>query len=169
MVFFRVKKIKGNDYAYLVENEWKRKSSKQKVKGYLGRGFKFNLVNDDSFSSFKKIGNMENYVKEKKQNEIIFDLIEWELFKNGVNKEEFQVDLSSHKVQKNKKDVVLLINDGFMCGLTLKNLFNFKPSGDEQDDGFLLARAFVETGIKIPQEIFIGLFGKLYIRQEGQF
>ena len=33
MAFFRIKKIKGNEYVYLVENEWKKKSSRQKSKG----------------------------------------------------------------------------------------------------------------------------------------
>lgn len=55
-----------------------------------------------------------------------------------------------------------LINNGYMCNLTLKNLFGFKAEDDEETDGYRLARAFVEAGIKVPQEIFVGIFGKLY-------
>ena|SRR3989338_1671407 len=162
MAFFRIKKIKGKEYAYIVENEWKRKGSRQKVKGYAGRVHRFNLVNNASFSEHLKIEDAQSYIENNGNNRIINDLVEWELFKFGVSREEFLVDLSNKKIQKNKKNVALIVNDGFMCSLTLKNLFEFKPEGDEQTDGYRLARAFVEAGIKVPQEIFIGLFGKLY-------
>ena len=162
MTFFRIKKIKGKEYAYVVENEWHKKGSRQKVKGYLGRVYKFDLKNDFGFLEYSKIEDVHNYIENNNKSKIINDLIEWELFKFGINKEEFSIDLPNIKVQKNKRDIALLINDGFMCNLTLRNLFEFKPEGDEQTDGYRLARAFVEAGIKIPQDIFIGLFGKLY-------
>ena len=56
----------------------------------------------------------------------------------------------------------MFINDGFMCNLTLKNLLEFKAEGDEQNDGYRLARAFVEAGIKVPQDVFVSVFGKIY-------
>ena len=39
MVFVRIKKIKGNEYGYLVHNKRnkRKKTVKQKVKAYLGR------------------------------------------------------------------------------------------------------------------------------------
>ena len=162
MVFFRIKKIKGKEYAYVVENEWNRKGSRQKVKGYIGRAHRFDLKNNADFLEYSKIKDVYDYIESNNKNKIINDLIEWELFKFGINKEEFLIDLNNLKIQKNKKDVALLINDGFMCNLTFKNLLEFKPEGDEQTDGYRLARTFVEAGIKIPQDIFIGLFGKLY-------
>ena len=58
-----------------------------------------------------------------------------------------------------------MINDGYLCSLTLKNLLEFGPEGDEQQDGYRFARAFVEAGIKVPQGIFVALFGKLYNTQ----
>ena len=159
MAFFRIKKIKGKEYAYVVENEWKRKGSRQKVKGYIGRVYKFNLVNNIDFLQYHKIEDIQNYVENNDKNKIINDLIEWELFKFDIKKEEISIDLSNAKVQKNKKDVALLINDGFICSHTLKKLIELKSEGDEQLDGYNLARAFVEAGIKVPQEIFIVLFG----------
>lgn len=161
-MFFRVKKIKGKEYAYAVENEWKRNGSRQKVKGYLGRAYRFELKNNIGFVQFKKIENAEIYIKENEFKKIIRDLIAWELFKNDVGKDKFTIDLDGMKVRQNKKNVVLLMNEGFMCNLTLKNIFEFKPEGDESNDGYKLARAFVEAGIKVPQEIFVGLFGKLF-------
>lgn len=159
MVFFRIKKIKDKDYAYIVENHWKTNGSRQKVKGYIGRIYRFNLVNNVDFLEYLKIENIQNYIENNDKNKIINDLIKWELFKFGISNQEFSIDLNNIKIQKNNKDVVFLINEGFMCSLTLKNLLKFKPS-DEQIDGYRLARAFVEAGIKVPQEIFVGLFGK---------
>ena len=160
-MFFRIKKIKGKEYAYVVENEWKRKGSRQKVKGYLGRVYRFDLKKNVDFLQFIKNKNLEEYMNNNDNKKIINDLVEWELHKHNISKEEFLIDLNNAKIQKNKKNVVLLINDGFMCSLTLKNLLEFKPE-DEQTDGYGLARAFVEAGIKVPHEVFVGLFGKLY-------
>ena len=161
-MFFRIKKIKGREYAYVVENEWGRKGSRQRVKGYLGRVYRLSLSDDVGFLSFIKINAIEDYISNNEKNKIINDLIEWELFRFDIDKEEFLIDLNNKKIQKNKKNVVLLINDGFMCNLTLKNLLDFKTEGDEQTDGYRLARAFVEAGIKVPQEVFVGIFSKLY-------
>ena len=44
----------------------------------------------------------------------------------------------------------------------VKNLTEFKSEGDERSDGYRLARAFVEAGINVSQEIFVGLYQKLY-------
>ena len=162
MAFFRIKKIKGKDYAYIVENKWKQKGSRQKVKEYVGRVYRFNLMNNDDFLEYFKIEDVQNYIEINQKNKVINDLIEWELYKFNVNKNEFLIDLNSKKIQKNNKNVAFFINEGFMCGFTLKNLLDFKPEGDEQDDGYRLARAFVEAGIKVPQEVFIGVFGKIY-------
>ena len=162
MVFFRIKKIKGKEYAYIVENKWTRKTSRQKVKGYLGRAYRFDLTNNADFSEYFKIENFNDYIEINQKNKIISDLIEWELYRFNINKNEFSIDLNNKKIQKNDKNVAFLINEGFMCGFTLKNLLDFKPEGDEQDEGYRLARVFVEAGIKVPQEIFIGLFGKIY-------
>lgn len=161
MAFFRIKKIKNKEYAYVVENEWGEKGSRQKVKGYLGRAYRFDLKNNADFAEYSKIENVQNYVESNDKNIIIKDLIDWELFKFGVNKEEFTVEAGNATIQKNKKNIVLVVNDGFMCNLTLKNLLEFKPE-DEQTDGYRFARAFVEAGLKVPQEVFVGLFGKLY-------
>lgn len=162
MVFFRIKKIKGKEYAYTVENEWKKGGSRQKVKGYIGRAYRFNLMNNVDFLEYFKIENVQNYIESNEKNKIVNDLIEWEIFKFSINRQEFLIDLSNAKLQKNKKNVALLVNEGFMCSLTLKNLIEYKTEGDEQGDGYRLARAFVEAGINVPREIFIGLFSKLF-------
>ena len=164
-MFFRIKKIKGKDYVYIVENKWKHKGSRQKVREYIGRVYRFDLKTNIDFQQFMKIEDFESYINNTTKNQIIYDLIEWELYRFNINKEDFSIDLSNKKMQKKEKNVVLLINDGFMCNTTLKNLIEFRAV-DEQTDGYRLARAFVEAGIKVPQEVFVGLFSKLYKTQQ---
>ncbi|MBI2654064.1 hypothetical protein HYX02_04600 [Candidatus Woesearchaeota archaeon] len=160
-MFLRIKKIKGKEYGYIVKNEWKKRGSRQKVKGYIGRAYRFELKEYIEFMKHFNINDINNYIENNDKNRIINDLIEWELHKFGVDKEEFLIDVADMKIQKNKKDIILLLNEGYMCNLTLKSLIDFKPE-DEQTDGYRLARAFVEAGIKVPHEVFIGLFGKIY-------
>ena len=155
-MFFRIKKIKGKEYVYIVENEWKgKKGSRQKVKSYLGRAFRFQLKNDISFMDFLKIENYEAYIKDNKKNKIIKNLVEWEIYKFGISAD--SIDLDNFEFKKSKKTIVFLINEGFMCNLTLKNLIKI----DSEIDGYNLARSFIEAGIKVPQEVFIGIFGKI--------
>ncbi len=160
-MFFRIKKIRGNEYAYIVENEWKRKGSRQKVKAYIGRAYRFNLENDADFLKYFSIKDTNDYVKNNSKEKVVNDLIMWELFRFGIKKEEFLIDISKSSVKKNKRNAVLLLNEGFMCNLTLRNLLEFKPS-DPETDGYRLARAFVEAGIKIPEDIFVALCQKAF-------
>ena len=159
-MFFRIKKIKGKEYVYIVENKWQTKGSRQKVKGYIGRAYRFGLKNEIGFLQFIKAESLERYISNAQRHKIISDLVEWEIFKFGISRQEFSIDLNERVIQKNKKNAVFLVNDGFMCSLTLKNLLDFKAAGDEQKDAHLLARAFVELGIKVPKEVFIGLYEK---------
>ena len=161
-MFFRIKKIKGKEYSYVVESEWSRKGSRQKVKGYLGKVYRFSLLNEVDFLSYSKIENLQYYIDNNDKNKIINDLVEWEIYRFSISKKEFSINLNNAKIQKNNKNVVFLINEGFMCSYTLRNLFEFKSESDEQIDGYRFARAFVEAGIKVPQEIFVAIFGKLY-------
>ena len=87
MTFFRIKKIKGNEYVYRVENEWGGKSSRQKVKGYLGRAFRPDLKNNLVFNEFCKISDIEKYFKNNTTEKIIKDLIEWEIAMHAIEKE----------------------------------------------------------------------------------
>lgn len=166
-MFFRIKKVKGKEYAYLVHNKWRKKGPRQKVKEYLGRVHRFNLKNEISFLEHLKIESLNEYIEKNSRNRIIKDLVEWEIFKHDIDGKEFSVDLNEQNIQKDKSNVVLMINEGFLCNLTLKNLLQFKAEGDEQEDGYRLARSFVEAGIKVPREVFVGVFSKLYKTTQG--
>lgn len=160
MTFLRIKKIKGKEYVYSVENEWHKRTSRQKVKGYMGRAYRFPQAQNPKFLEFLKADDLPKYIESTEKNKILKDLVEWELFKFGINKSEFTIDLEQKEIKKNKKNVVLLINDGYMCNSTIKNLLEFELL-DEQTDGYRFARACVEAGLNVPQDVFIALFGKI--------
>ena len=162
MSFVRVKKIKGKEYAYLVENEWKRKGSRQKVKGYLGRAYRLSQANNTNFYEFINNKDIEKYVQGNDADKIIKDLIEWELINFNVDRNEFSIDLTNRTLQRHKKNAVLVMNEGFMCNHTISNLLDFRPEDNEGNGGYNFARTFVEAGISVPQDVFIGLFAKLY-------
>jgi hypothetical protein len=163
MSFIRTKKISGKEYAYLVSNKWykrrhkgKNKGPRQKVSKYLGRVYYFNKVNDKDFLTFKNIKDLEQYLKNNhnNKNQIFKDLVEWELFRHNVDKEEFTIDFGNKKIMKNNKMVSLRINEGFLNSFTLNRLFGLRSGSS-----YYLAKCFVEAGIEVPKEIFVGVFG----------
>lgn len=161
MSFIRVKKINGKEYAYLVENKWYKRGFKRKGRGprqkvgkYLGKVYSFTKADNIGFFEFNKIDNVESYIKSNAREQIIRELVEWELARHNISKEEFTIDFSSKIVSKGKKKVSLRINEGFLNSFTLARLFNMK-----RNEGYYLAKCFVEAGIEIPKEVFVGLFG----------
>jgi len=180
MSFIRTKKISGKEYAYLVENKWykrrhkgKNKGPRQKVSKYLGRVYFFDKIDDIDFYTFKKINvmkikdfqdtenlrfsrDLEQYLKKNRnnKNQIFKDLIEWESYRHSINKEDFTIDFSNKKILKGNKEVSLRMNEGFLNSFTLNRLFNLKSG-----DSYYLAKCFVEAGIEVPKEVFVGVFG----------
>ena len=166
-MFLRIKKVNNAKYAYLVDNKWYKrkgkgrgKGSRQKVKKYLGRIFEFERANDKEFLIFRNIDNIGDYIKNNEKNSIINDLIQWELFRHNIG-DEFDIDTLKGKVLKKDKEISLAMNEGFLNSYTLARLFNFKFDQDEQE-GYKFAQAFVEAGIDVPKDVFVGIFGKVY-------
>jgi len=161
MSFIRIKTIAGKDYAYLVENKWykrrhkgKNKGSRQKVSKYLGRVYHFDKVNDRDFLTFKNIDDLEQYLKNTEKNQVFKDLVEWELWRHNIDKTQYNIDFNNKKIMNGKKEVSLRMNEGFLSSFTLKRLFNINSN-----DSLYLAKCFVEAGIDIPKEVFVGVFG----------
>jgi len=165
-MFLRIKKIDGKEYAYIVQNKWKKnptgngkKGARQKVKGYLGRVFSFSRLNNAGFFESLSITDIEKYIKEKSKGQMISDLVFWEMKRHGVSKESIEFEKSS--IKRDNKPCCIKINEGMLCGYTLSNLFNFKLESDEREEGFRLAKAFVDAGIEVPKELFIGMYEKI--------
>ncbi len=164
MAYIRTKKIRkksGNCYVYcyLVENKWKKrlKNSRQKVMAFLGKLYEPKIVKDRDFSSFKSIADISSYVEQHTYKEIVQDLIEWELSRHDMGG--YSVD--EDKVTKNKHKAVIKMNEGYLCGYTVKKLLNFRFRDDEYEAGMAFARVFVDAGIKIPKQLFVLLFQKM--------
>ncbi len=170
MAFLRVKKIKGKEYCYLVENRWKRrKGARQRVKGYLGAVVRLSGKEIDFFK-FYDISDPDEFFKRKKALDVVKDVVIWELAKAGFkekgkmlvfDKEGIIFDKGKLKAFRNGNNVVLKMNEGHLCDFTLKKILSFEKSGDIEEDSVELARVFVDAGLNVPKEAFIAYFEKV--------
>jgi len=164
MVFIRLKNRVSNgknlDYAYLVENSYRRNGPKQKVKKYLGRIYKFDIVKD-----------VDIEVVDGSYKKLLSSLFDNELRKHGfVLKDnvyvcgECSVDLNNLKfwgIKGNK--IVIQINAGFICEYSLNELFNLNfNEGEEFKKGF--AKKLVLSGLDIKPEVFVELYKRLVVK-----
>ena len=178
-MFIRTKVIKGNKYAYLVENTWTQNGSRQKTVEYLGKICEITKITSILFEEFiKKLYNasIDEYFNNNNSKTIISDLICCELEKHGFSntlskyvliKNNIVADLIKPKFFKNNTsevgmDVVLKINNEYTCPYTIKQLLQLKINGDEQHCGQQLAEAIVAAGIVTEPDIFILFFEKVY-------
>ena len=163
MTFIRVKTIKGKQYAYLITNKWlkTKKMPKQKVVGYLGSAItppiKENMI-DTSFFDFYKIEEPEDYIDNRTRDDILKDLVKFELARHDTGSKNINFDTSNFTLTSSNRGIALKINDGFLCSHTIHVLHDFDARGDEEDVGIALAKAFVSAGIAVPKDIFIGYF-----------
>jgi len=169
MPFIRIKKIRKKDKiyscAYLVENKWRKrlkggkKGSRQKVKAYLGRIYEYPKVNETDFIEHYSIDDLKEYVN-KDYSKIIIDLVLWEFHTHNINKDDFEIDFNKKIVNRNKRKAVIMMNEGFLCSHTLRNLMNFKIKEDEKI-GYVFAKTIVEAGVDVPEELFVKIFEKI--------
>jgi hypothetical protein len=185
MAYIRVKKLKRKDkeykYAYLVENKWKKrvkkgskKGARQKVKGYLGKVHSFERVGKREFIEHFSVNDVEDYFKEYGIRKAVRDLVKLELLNHGFvengdfyangdmavylsRKDFFIKDFSSEKDRK----MVIAMNEGFLCKETLDNLLKFKGKGIPKEVGLALGNALLEAGLKVPNEVFVGMFNRI--------
>jgi len=162
MSFIRVKTVNGGEYAYLVENKWykrrhksKNKGSRQKVSKYLGKVYSFEKKHDTGFFEFMNIIELPVYLKNISVDQVIQDMVKWELYLHEIDTNRFIINFDSKKVKDKNKEVSLKINEGFLNTYTLSRLFNLKSK-----DSYYLAKSFIEAGIEVPKEVFVELFSK---------
>ncbi|MFH1683224.1 MAG: hypothetical protein ABIA37_05510 [Candidatus Woesearchaeota archaeon] len=157
MAYIRTKKISDNLYCYLVENKQTKNGPRQKVKKYLGKAI--------TLEAKKELDPEFNLKLEKK--ELLLDLIRYELLNHSFKKKDDLLinqkvvfNLNELKATKGKKEVVLKLNEGFLCNFTLKRILAFKKTNDINEDALKLARYFVEAGINIPKDVFVEFYQK---------
>ena len=167
MAFVRTKKIKGNEYAYIVENKWRKRGNKvkQKSKNYLGRVYRFDRANVMDFYEHYDISDVNEYLDKKSTKDIVLDLIKLELFNYGFEEKKGKFVngncvFDGKRFFSSKGKVALAFNEGFLSDFTLKRVLNFKAYSEE--DGAMFAKYFVESGLAVPQDVFVGIFKKIF-------
>ena len=172
MSFIRIKSIKGQKYAYRVENEWKKRKqgSRQKVKGYLGKVHPLEQKKEHAFAEFIA-KDLQEYLKASSPKKIIADIVALELVKHGFSQkrsswylDDIRINMGTLEVLKGDAPIVLQLNNDFLCNHTLRKLVNFKSTSDQQTTGTEFAKAFVQAGIPVDQELFVHLFNTVYRR-----
>jgi hypothetical protein len=168
VAFLRVKKIKGKEYCYVVENKWtKKKGARQTVKEYLGPVVRCEIGQLD-FNEFNGIKDIRKFYIKKKVEIILKDIILWELSRAGFvedsqhfRKDDVEVSKRSFLPNRNGRGVVLALNEGYFCPFTVKKILKFDKSGDMETDGIPFARLFVDAGLMPPPEVMVVLYQKL--------
>jgi len=139
-VFIRIKQIKTKHYAYLVENQWVRGKTKQKVKQYLGR-----VLHVPEGPPPVTIDSSD----------IVHSLITQEL---RHLEEEIVFDRENNCFFYKNRPVVLALNGGFLCEHTITQIHNAKNVTEEPRPGTALAQAIANAGLRIPKHAFIQLY-----------
>ena len=170
-MFIRKKTISKKEYAYLVENKWRKRRKnkvKQKTLKYLGKVYKLEKINNQE----QKPVNAEQYTTTQPK-KIILERIRREIQthgfqetkKNIFEKENKLINLTKCNVKdkKTKKQLCLEINNNFFCSYTLRKLIHFIPKQGLTDleIGKQLATAFESAGVSIPKELFVILAQKI--------
>ncbi|MBD3318784.1 hypothetical protein GF342_02655 [Candidatus Woesearchaeota archaeon] len=151
MGFIRCKIIGKGTYAYLVENQWTSKGSRQKIQGYLGKVIALTPCASAT------------YVPSKEYGALVHHLIEQELIKHGFTQEgttwrhqDIIVDIEQESVREGTRAVVLALNDGYLCTHTLREIHTYTPHLDNFEEE--LATRIIATGIAMPPSFFIHLY-----------
>lgn len=165
-MFVRAKIVKGNKYAYLVKNIWKKGKVKQETKKYLGKII--DLDDQKPEIQINKQIDFSNSIKE-----IMFSLIVQELELKGFifdNKHSLKKENIIIKLTKKPyfildgKNVVLLLNKRYVYPKLFELLLDFfEPESEDDKKGKKLAFRLKDAGIHISQEHFIQLYKKIYL------
>ena len=164
MVFVRIKRISGKEYAYLVSNSWTGSGPRQKVSEYLGKAIRPAKAKSEGLGAFLGITSdreLADWIAKSSFAEIAAALIKLELknhdmedsrgYKTNAEKAEF--------TDENGKKTVFAFNDGFLCSYTAKKLLDYDGAADYS--GYNLADALTAAGIAAEKDVFILLFGKM--------
>ncbi len=158
-MFIRTKKIKKQSYAYLVENQWRGNSPRQRVIAYLGKLYPA-TTNTDAFSG----GLAENY------KDSIIRLVKSRLQQCGFREnescmasDELVFDSKGLNIKtKTGSNAVIKSFDGYICDQSLKELYECSPDGYDEEVGKRLAKSLIKAGMKLSKEPFIQLFEQLF-------
>ncbi|HIG98835.1 TPA: hypothetical protein HA231_05435 [Candidatus Woesearchaeota archaeon] len=161
MAFVRVKRISGKEYAYLVANSWTATGPRQKVAKYLGKVIRPEKAKSEKLEVFLGLAGeaaMTEWIKKSSFREIAAHLTRLELGNHNVPTSIKTDTETTEFLDEKGRQVVLAINDGFLCAETAKKLLEYDAAADYS--GYGLADALTAAGIAVDKDVFISLFGK---------
>lgn len=149
MAFVRIKKVKGKEYAYLVENKWKKGKVQQKTKKYLGRAKKYETTKIADFLGANPLASL------------VANALTNAGFDEKLKHEEVKIDLQKKKVKKGRSEAAIILNEGILSSHTLQALLNYEAT-EEEKPGMKLAKALGDAGVDLSNECFIKLYKVLH-------
>src|SRR3989344_7945628 len=122
MAFIRTKSIKGQNYASLVRNMGTARGPRQESTAYLGKVILGDRKEAKTLAELVGVSNINEYIEKTDFKDAIIKLVLLELHNHQADKYEFDAENTRLFNKKNKKEVVLGINDGFLCSHTIREL-----------------------------------------------
>ena len=74
---------------------------------------------------------------------------------------QFNIETLTFSEKERAIKAVIEMNEGFLCKETINSILNFKQ-GDEEREGYNLANAFVEAGLKVPEDVFVEYYKRFF-------
>ncbi|MEK6837791.1 MAG: hypothetical protein AABX69_04010 [Nanoarchaeota archaeon] len=170
MVFVRIKRIYGKEYAYLVTNSWTGSGPRQKVSKYLGRLIRPEKAKSEGLQAFLGLTSEQDlldWIRKSSFKEVAAALIRLELSNHRISNREdggngLKINVENAEFLDDKgKPVVVALDSGFLCGHTAKKLMDYENSAAADYSGYNLADALTAAGIAVEKEVFISVFGKV--------
>lgn len=168
-MFVRTKRFKGKEYAYLVENKWTKRGTRQKAIKYLGKVITPSIreIFDEEnvpYCDLEEVRRTKSYKEALKK--ILYFEVQRLIFNDDEN---ISINVNKQEVLCDDKRCVLKLKEGFFCGYTLKRLFNLHYFGqDKLEFGYKLAEGFLICGISLDKELFVEICNKAFSEYENK-
>ena len=164
MVFVRIKRISGKEYAYLVANSWTGSGPRQKVSKYLGRVIRPEKAKSEDLRQFLGLTaeqDLRQWIDKSSFKEIAAALIRLELKNHAIDgNSSYKINAETAEFTDDKgREIVIALSDGFLCSYTAKRLLEYDAAADYS--GYDLADSLTAAGIAVEKEVFISMFGKM--------
>ncbi len=120
MVFIRVKKSKGKEYASLVESRYDSytQEKKEHIVKNLGRIYEFSSLHEETFSDYvirSKNASIVSYIQSTPYETLLLDLIHYFLGRFGFQKNQYSnTSTHTHKSNALKKQRKSIASDAFV-------------------------------------------------------
>ena len=162
-MFIRIKKIKGNEYAYLVRNKWTKQGPRQISKKYLGRVLELDRVKDEPYNDLSILSKTRREVlREIYKNELSsFNFKETGSHTMKLGK--LTARLGEFAVYEDDKERVIKNRDGYLASSYLQKILRYYPKRKSfEKDSIEFAKLIVNSGLSLDKEFFVEFFKRIY-------